>query len=93
MTAPTHVLLRVRYMPVPGTDAEYGQGAIEKNDLAHREVEPFVWLIEVEAPGDVAQWRGRLNAVVDPKHGAFSVERASPEDEDALRGGRITLQR
>src|SRR5438270_8598587 len=77
---------------VPGTDAEYGQGAIERCDLRHREIERFVWLIAVDPPGDAAEWQKKLNAAVDPKHGAFAVGRASPEEEESVRSGKIVLQ-
>ena len=87
------MLLKARYAQVPGTDPSYGQGAIERNDLAHREIEPFVWLIQVEEPGDPATWRANLNAAVSPEHGSFTVECATPEEESALAAGKITLQR
>ncbi len=87
------VLLKARYTAVPGTDPEYGQGAIERCEVRHRETEHFVWLILVDAPGDTAAWRTKLNEAVDPKHGSFAVERASPEEEEAVRSGKITLQR
>ena len=87
------VILKARYTQVPGTDAEYGQGAIERCDLRHREIERFVWLIAVDPPGDAAAWQTKLDAAVDPKHGAFAVGRASPEEEEAVRSGKIVLQR
>jgi hypothetical protein len=86
------VILKARYTQVPGTDAEYGQGAIERCDLRHREIERFVWLIAVDPPGDAAEWQKKLNAAVDPKHGSFTVGRASPEEEAAVRSGKIELQ-
>ena len=86
------VILKARYTQVPGTDAEYGQGAIERCDLRHREIARFVWLIAVDPPGEAAEWQKKLNAAVDPKHGAFKVERASPEEEEAVRSGKIELQ-
>ena len=86
------VILKARYTQVPGTDAEYGQGAIERCDLRHREIERFVWLIAVDPPGDAAEWQKKLNAAVDPKHGAFAVGRASPEEEESVRSGKIVLQ-
>ena len=87
------VILKARYTQVPGTDPEYAQGAIERCEVYHREVERFVWLIAVEAKGDVAEWEARLNANVSPKHGRFAVERASPEEAEAVRLGKIALQR
>jgi hypothetical protein len=86
------VILKARYTAVPGTDAEYGQGAIERCELRHREVERFVWLVAVDPPGDPAVWQKRLNGAVDPKHGRFAVERASDEEAEAVRSGKIVLQ-
>jgi hypothetical protein len=86
-------LLEARYSQVPDTDVEYAQGAIEKNDLAHREIRPLIWLIRVEDPRDPATWQQRLNAVLDPKHGAFTVQPATPEEEKLVDNGTITLQR
>ena len=86
------VLLKAHYTQVPGTDPEYGQGAIERNDLAHREIEHFVWLIETE-DGSPDEWEKKLNASVDPKHGSFSVECATADEEERVRNGTITLQR
>jgi hypothetical protein len=87
------MLLKARYTPVPGTDAEYGQGAVERCGVRHREVERFVWLIAVDPPADPAEWRAKLNANVDPRHGAFAVERPAAEEEEAVRSGTIPLQR
>ena len=87
------VLLRARYTAVEGTDIEYGQGAIERNDLRHRPLPHLEWLILVEEPADPAAWQARLNDTVDPRHGTFTVERASVEEEAAVREGRIVMQK
>ena len=87
------VLLKARYTAVKGTDPEYGQGAIERNELRHHPLPHLEWLILVETPGDPAEWQTRLNAAVKPKHGSFTVERASPEEERAVREGRVVMQR
>jgi hypothetical protein len=87
------VLLEARYTAVAGSDPEYGQGAIERNDLRHREIEHFIWLVLVDAPGDPAAWQKKLNASVDGPHGSFTVTKASPEEEEKVRSGKITLQR
>ena len=87
------VILKARYTQVPGTDAEYAQGAIERCEVRHREVERFVWLFAVDPPGDPAEWQKRLNANVNPKHGTFAVERATAEEVEAVRSGKIALQR
>lgn len=85
------VLLKARYTSVPGTDPEYAQGAIERNELAHREIDPFVWLFQAE--GEPEEWERRLNATVDPKNGSFTVECATEEEEAGVREGTIMLQR
>lgn len=86
-------LLKAFYSRVKGTDPEYGQVAIEKNELPHREIERFVWLIQVPAPGDPADWQRRLNAAVDPKHGSFRVTHASDEEKRRVAEGKIVLQK
>jgi len=90
---PDDVLLKVRYTAVSGTDIEYAQGAIERNDLRHRPLPNLEWLILVERPGDPAEWQTKLNAAVDPKHGSFTVECATAEEEKGVREGRIVMQK
>ena len=87
------LILKALYTPVKGSDPEYGQGAIERNELAHREIARFVWLIQVPEPGDVAEWRRRLNAAVDKSHGTFDVVAATEEERRKVERGEITLQR
>jgi len=87
------VLLKVRYIGIEGTDPEYGQGAIERNELRHKPVTHSEWLILVEAPGDPDTWRARLNAAVDPKHGSFVVECPTAEEEASVRAGTVAFQR
>lgn len=86
------IVLKARYTSVPGSDPEYGQGAIERNDLAHREISHFVWLFATE-DGTPEDWQAKLNAAVDPKHGSFAVECATAEEEQGVRDGTIPLQR
>ena len=86
------VLLKARYTAVPGTDPEYAQGAIERCEVRHREISRFVWLFAAEPDGTPGEWQERLNDNVDPKHGRFAVERATPEEEEAVRSGKIVLQ-
>jgi hypothetical protein len=87
------VLLRAMYTPVKGSDPEYGQGAIERCELAHREIARNVWLIEVADPGDDAEWQRKLNAAVDAKHGSFVVHHATAEERRKVASGEITLQK
>jgi len=87
------VILKAHYTPVPGTDVEYGQGAIERCEVRHREIARSVWLIAVDPPGDAAAWQAKLNANVSPKHGRFTVECATEEEAEAVRSGKIALQR
>ena len=86
------VLLKARYTQVPNTDPEYAQGAIERNDLAHREIEHFVWIIQTDE-GSPEEWEAKLNASVDATHGSFTVECATAEEEQGVHDGTITLQR
>lgn len=87
------VLLKGHYTQVKGSDPEYGQVAIEKNELPHREISHFVWLIQVPSPGDPAVWKRKLNDAVDRKHGSFHVTRATPEERRKVKSGEITLQK
>jgi hypothetical protein len=89
----TMLLLKALYTPVAGSDPEYAQGAIERNELAHREIARFVWIIEVPEPGDRDEWQRRLNAAVEASHGAFEVVAASEEERRRVECGEITLQR
>ena len=81
------VILKALYTPVPNTNPEYAQSAIERNDLAHREIARNVWLIRVPDPGDPSEWQKRLNDTVGSQHGAFRVVHASAEEE------KVTLQK
>jgi hypothetical protein len=87
------VLLEAHYAPVKGTDPEYAQGAIEKTEAAHRQISRFLWLIQVPDPGDAQQWQEKLNAAVDPKHGAFRVTAATEEEKGKVEWGEIALQK
>jgi len=87
------VLLKARYIPVKGTDPEYGQEAIERNALRNHSLPHLEWLILVETPGHPAEWQARLNAAVDAKHGSFTVECASADEEKAVREGRIRMRK
>jgi hypothetical protein len=89
--APEDSVLKARYIAVEGTDVEYGQGAVERNELLHHPLSHLTWLIVADVtPADL---QSKLNAAVDPKHGSFVVECASEEEEAAVRSGKITMQR
>jgi hypothetical protein len=87
------ILLKAHYTPVEGTDPEYAQSAIERNELPHREVSRFAWLIAVPEPGDPRHWQQKLNETVDASHGAFRVTAASEEEKRKVASGEITLQK
>lgn len=75
-----------------GDDRELAQGAIERHDLAHREIEPRLWLIATDS-GTAAEWEARLSEALPHGSGAFRVRPATPEQVDRVRSGEITLQR
>jgi len=89
--APEDSVLKARYIAVEGTDSEYGQGAIERNELLHHPLPDLRWLIVADtSPEDL---QTKLNDAVDPKHGSFVVACASEEEEAAVRSGKILMQR
>jgi hypothetical protein len=79
-------------MTFDGPDREVAQGAVERHDLLHREVEPRIFLISVEE-GDAAGWEKKLNAVLPHGSGRFHGAPANPEDVEKVRRGEIKLQR
>lgn len=85
-------VIKARYKPVEGTDIEYGQGAIERNELPHREIAPLVWLLKVPVPPDLPHWQKKLNDAVDPKHGSFTVEYPTTDEQRRVESGEITFQ-
>jgi hypothetical protein len=89
--APEDSVLKARYIAVEGTDVEYGQSAIERNELLHHPLPNLQWLIVADVTP--AELQSKLNAAVDPKHGSFVVECASDEEEKAVRSGKITMQK
>ena len=84
-----HDLLKMTF---EGSDRELAQGAIERHDLRHREIEPRIWLIEVES-GSAAEWAERLTRTLPEGGGRFEGKNASPDEIERLRRGEITLQR
>jgi hypothetical protein len=92
MASEAFCILKVRYLAVEGTDIEYGQGAIERNELAHSPLEPVVWLIRVPAPGEPAEWQRRLDAAVDRSLGTFEVEQPTPDEMRRVDAGEIRFQ-
>ena len=87
------MILKVRYIAVEGTDIEYGQGAIERNELEHSVLGTTTWLIRVAVPGDARAWDAKLNASVDPHHGCFHVEQPTEEELRRVKSGEITFQK
>jgi hypothetical protein len=88
---PVLMILRISYAPIDGTDVEYGQGAVERLQLAHAPLTDRTWLIRVDDP-DLAAWQRRLDEAVDPRHGSFTVETPAPEDLARVEGGEIRFQ-
>ena len=93
VSASDPALLKAQYTQIEGTDPEYAQGAIEKNDVPHREIAHFIWLIAVPQPGEPKEWEERLNAAVDRHHGSFRVVAASDAEKRRVRSGEIALQK
>lgn len=85
-------ILKIRYLAVEGTDIEHGQGAIERNELAHHPLESIVWLIRVPAPGDPAEWQRRLNASVDRSLGSFEIEPPTLDEVRRVEAGEVRFQ-
>ena len=83
------MLLEARFT---GENRELAQGAVERHDLRHREIEPRVWLIEVDEGGP-AEWAERLTSALPPGEGAFEVREATREQIEKVRSGEIALQR
>jgi len=84
-------LMRAKYTPAAGADREHGQGAIERLELAHREIEQNQWLIA--APDDsIPDWTSRLNAALPEETGTFELSAASDEECEKVKTGEIQLQ-
>ena len=77
-------------MTFDGRDRELAQGAIERHELEHREIERNVWLIRVES-GTPDEWARRLTAAVS--QGSFSGSNATAEEVERVRSGEIVLQK
>jgi hypothetical protein len=87
------MILKVRYTAVEGTDIEYGQGAIERNELEHGVLDTSTWLIRIAAPGDPRSWEAKLNASVDPSHGCFHIEQPTEEELRRVESGEVAFQK
>ena len=88
---PVLMILRISYAPIDGTDVEYGQGAVERLELAHAPLTDRTWLIRVDDP-DLAAWRKRLNEAVDPRHGSFTVQQPGGDELARVERGEIRFQ-
>lgn len=86
------MILKAIYVPVEGSDVEYGQGAIERNELSHAPLSDTEWLIRVRAESDAADLSSRLNRSVDPAHGRFRVETPSQGELERVSSGGIVFQ-
>ena len=79
-------------MTFTGVDRELAQGAIERHDLMHREIQKGVWLIAV-SDGTPEGWARRLTASLPGDAGKFEGSFATPEEVRKVRSGEIKLQR
>ena len=79
-------------MQFDGSDRELAQGAIERHDLLHREIEPRLFLISVEE-GTATEWEQRLTDAVPKGGGRFHGAAATPDEIERVRRGEIQLQR
>lgn len=86
------MILKAIYLPVEGSDVEYGQGAIERNELPHAPLSDTEWLIRVDAVSGASEWQSRLNRSVDAAHGRFCVETPAPEELQRVTRGEIAFQ-
>lgn len=86
-------LFKAHYIAVEGTDPEYGQGAIERNELRHHPLPKLQWLILTDESMSANDLQAKLNAAVDPKNGSFTVGAPSPDEEEQVRSGKIEFQR
>lgn len=86
------MILKAIYLPVEGSDVEYGQGAIERNELSHAPLSDTEWLIRVDSSRDASEWQDRLNRSVDAAHGRFRLETPTPEELDRVARGAIAFQ-
>lgn len=75
-----------------GSDREHAQGAIERHDLSHREIEPRIWLIDV-SEGTPDEWAKRLTAALPANAGKFTGRTATAAQVERVRRGEIVLQR
>ncbi|MEA2165715.1 MAG: hypothetical protein QOK37_3842 [Thermoanaerobaculia bacterium] len=86
-------LFKAHYIAVEGTDPEYGQGAIERNEMRHHPLPQLRWLILTDEPTTAPELQARLNAAVDPKNGSFVIDAPSADEEEQVRSGKIEFQR
>lgn len=89
LLSPSSDLLKMTF---EGSDRELAQGAIERHDLRHREIEPRIWLIEVDG-GSAAEWAERLSRALPEGSGRFEGKAATQAEIEKVRSGEITLQR
>lgn len=86
-------VFEARFIPTPGANLEYAQGAIERCEAQHRPLSPLLWVV-VDAEGATAkEWERRLNDAVEPGAGRFEVVDAGEELRRRVASGEIELQR
>lgn len=86
------MILKAIYLPAEGSDVEYGQGAIERNELSHAPLSDTQWLIRVDSSRDASEWQARLNRSVEAAHGSFRIETPAPEELERVASGAIAFQ-
>lgn len=86
------VVRKAIYFPVEGTDIEHGQGAIERIEVSHCEVERNVWFVRLPAPGSCEDWQRRLNEVVGAPYGRFEVKELTESEQGRVDRGEIRFQ-
>jgi hypothetical protein len=85
-------VLRATFLPAPGVDAEYGQGAIERCEALHRPLPNLEWVIVDDRRRAADEWARCLNEAIGGK-GRFRVEEADEALRRRVAAGEIELQR
>lgn len=86
-------VFEARFVPVPGANLEYAQGAVERCEALHRPLTPVLWVIVDAEQASAKEWERRLNATVVPGVGRFEVTNANAALRRRVAKGEIELQR